>query len=519
MAVADKPVSTATQTQIDTKVTEIIAGTNVTVDRVGNDVTVNSTATGTGDVVGPAAAVVDSNLPAFDTTTGKLLKDSLIAIANIFTLDGTQEVTGDKTLSGDITITELGATTPGIVNATEVIVPFVDGEGFVGWAGFNAAFTPTAGSTGITPYIDNLYKVLDGSIVGIIGEIDDTAASGDTTVVLSAGKTIDLIDAVAVGAPVTTYPTYSDETCTKGQYAYGTSPAPKMECRDTDTWDYLVVSGSALVWAGWDNPTPTIPTMTSATIPTSGDTVSLLFSEAITIGSGGNAGWTLNTPTNAMTYSSGDTTNTLVYALASTINSTDTPTITYVQPGEGLESSTGGDLASITAGAVVNNSTQGGATTYFVGLYNDHTTTMVTTAPGSSSALSSFETLPLDDPTLPAGSTVVAIHVYMSDLTTPGSEQVNVYTFAPTGARLATAVVTSVLDTWTRSSVLAGSQTYFASETQVYFGYVNNGTESSIGRDAAAGSTFKDSFMYDGTNLTTPTASTNTWALILEYTL
>lgn len=127
---------------------------------------------------------------------------------------------------------------------------------------------------------------------------------------------------------------------------------------DTGDMFYKSATGGYTI-AGIYTVDPVIPTMTSATIPAAGTTISLLFSEALTEGSGGNSGWTLNTPTNAMTYSSGDTTDTWIYTLASTIDGVDTPTITYTQPGNGLESGTGEDLESIVAGVVINNSTQG----------------------------------------------------------------------------------------------------------------------------------------------------------------
>ena len=55
-------------------------GAGVTATAVGNDVTINVDA----DVVGPAVAVND-NLAAFDGVTGKLIKDSGIAISSIVT--------------------------------------------------------------------------------------------------------------------------------------------------------------------------------------------------------------------------------------------------------------------------------------------------------------------------------------------------------------------------------------------------------------------------------------------------
>lgn len=98
-----------------------------------------------------------------------------------------------------------------------------------------------------------------------------------------------------------------------------------------------------------------IPELTEAIIPESGTEIQLVFSDAVTFGGGGNDGWSLSSPTSTMTYNSGDGSNTLVYDLAVTISSTDVPTVSYVQPGDGVESLSGGDLVSITNASVTNN--------------------------------------------------------------------------------------------------------------------------------------------------------------------
>jgi len=59
----------------------IVAGTNVTVSGTWPNQTVNSTASGTGDVVGPASAT-DNAITRFDTTTGKLIQNSLVTVAD-----------------------------------------------------------------------------------------------------------------------------------------------------------------------------------------------------------------------------------------------------------------------------------------------------------------------------------------------------------------------------------------------------------------------------------------------------
>ncbi len=99
--------------------------------------------------------------------------------------------------------------------------------------------------------------------------------------------------------------------------------------------------------------------LTSAVIPAAGTTIELNFDTAANIGTGGNGGWTLNASGGActMSYSSGDTTTQLVYTLSRTIEAGETITVSYVQPGDGIESNDGTDLASITDDTVTNNST------------------------------------------------------------------------------------------------------------------------------------------------------------------
>lgn len=104
----------------------------------------------------------------------------------------------------------------------------------------------------------------------------------------------------------------------------------------------------------------TAPTLTSATIPAAGTSISLLFSEVVNIGAGGNAGWAITMTGGAatMTYASGDGTDTLVYTLSATINSAETGTVAYTQPGNGIEDDSGNDLETIVSAAATNNSTQ-----------------------------------------------------------------------------------------------------------------------------------------------------------------
>jgi hypothetical protein len=98
----------------------------------------------------------------------------------------------------------------------------------------------------------------------------------------------------------------------------------------------------------------TAPTLQSATIQAAGLTINLVFDEAVTFGAGGNAGWILTM--------SGGIINgaavTLVYTLSRKVFSDETGSLSYTQPGSGVEDLAGNDLANIVGGAVINSSTQ-----------------------------------------------------------------------------------------------------------------------------------------------------------------
>jgi len=102
------------------------------------------------------------------------------------------------------------------------------------------------------------------------------------------------------------------------------------------------------------------PTFVSATVNAAGTTLTIVFSEAVTFGAGGNAGWTFVVGgAEAITYASGDTTTSLVYAITNrTIKKGETGTLDYIQPGNGVENIGLEDFATIGAAkAIVNSST------------------------------------------------------------------------------------------------------------------------------------------------------------------
>ena len=114
----------------------------------------------------------------------------------------------------------------------------------------------------------------------------------------------------------------------------------------------------------------TPPTISSATINAAGDTLTLVFTEVVTVNT--STGFTLGMSGGAagLTYTSGSGTNTLVYAITGrNIDTAETGTLDYVTVANGIEDAAGNDLASTgeTDIAVTNNSEYTpSATTYIV---------------------------------------------------------------------------------------------------------------------------------------------------------
>lgn len=103
------------------------------------------------------------------------------------------------------------------------------------------------------------------------------------------------------------------------------------------------------------------PVITSAVVETNGTTWTLNFSEAVTIGAGGNGGFTVATSAGTaptLTYSSGAGTAALVYTGSRAMTYFEFGTISYVQPGNGVEDLDGNDLASFSTYSFLNTVTQ-----------------------------------------------------------------------------------------------------------------------------------------------------------------
>lgn len=105
------------------------------------------------------------------------------------------------------------------------------------------------------------------------------------------------------------------------------------------------------------------PTLVSATLAADGVTLSLLFSRAITATINTGVTVTPSSGSATATYASGTTTTTLVYTISRAISSTangGSLTVSYTQPGNGLEATDDGqDVLGFTNTPVINNSEQG----------------------------------------------------------------------------------------------------------------------------------------------------------------
>ncbi len=83
---------------VDLPFKTLVAGTNISLTSASNTLTIN--ATGTGDVNGPAGAI-DTNVPVFNGTTGKLIKMSGVKIdaSDNITIPGNVTISGTGTQS------------------------------------------------------------------------------------------------------------------------------------------------------------------------------------------------------------------------------------------------------------------------------------------------------------------------------------------------------------------------------------------------------------------------------------
>jgi hypothetical protein len=152
----------------------IVAGTNVTVTGTWPNQTINSTATGTGDVVGPASST-DNAVARFDSTTGKIIQNSGVVIND----------------SGEVTV--------GVWKGTEIGLSY----------GGTGASTASQARGNILPsYAGNAGKVLAVNTgatdveyisAGGTGTVTSVAVSGGTTGLTTSGGPITASGTITLG--------------------------------------------------------------------------------------------------------------------------------------------------------------------------------------------------------------------------------------------------------------------------------------------------------------------------------
>jgi hypothetical protein len=113
----------------------------------------------------------------------------------------------------------------------------------------------------------------------------------------------------------------------------------------------------------------TPPTVTAASVDTTGLILSVTFDEPVGVGAGGSGGWALSNLGTAATLSgfalAGDNLS-ATWDISRAITDTETPELDYTQPGNGIEDLSGNDLATFTGGTITNNSTVPGAPTFLL---------------------------------------------------------------------------------------------------------------------------------------------------------
>lgn len=125
----------------------------------------------------------------------------------------------------------------------------------------------------------------------------------------------------------------------------------------------------------------TAPTLVSATIAANGTSLSLVFSENVTVNT--NTGFVLTaTGSPSLTYASGTGTATLVYTISAAVAQSESGiTLAYTTGEDYIEDAAGNDLRSFTGTAVGNNSTQNTPSTVELTVTKTGSGCTVTSAP------------------------------------------------------------------------------------------------------------------------------------------
>jgi hypothetical protein len=249
---------------------KIKAGTNITLTQNTNDITIDATASGTGDVVGPASAT-DNAVARFDLTTGKLIQNSGVTISdadllsaanvNVSGLTASRALTtdGSKNLaSSSVTSTELDY----VSGVTSAIQTQIDGKqatdtdltavaglsttGLIARTGAGTASTRTVTGTANQITVTNGDGVSGNPTLSIPS--DPVLPGTDLTVGTSSGVTM---------KTGTADPTVTATSANAGSLYFNTSTANiyrKTDAGSSTNWVLLGTSAAVTEWTAY---TPT----------------------------------------------------------------------------------------------------------------------------------------------------------------------------------------------------------------------------------------------------------------------
>jgi len=180
------------------------------------------------------------------------------------------------------------------------------------------------------------------------GGVTLTASGGAVTATYSAGNgtsiwIYNLSRTIVVGETVT--------------WSYATANG----IEDTSGNDLATVSAATVTNGSSQVPADITPPTATISILPNGTTLLLAMSESCSIGAGGNGGITITATGGSATatYNSGASTDSLAFTLSRVINLGESVTVSYLQPGDGIEDLAGNDLNPFGDRVCANNSTQG----------------------------------------------------------------------------------------------------------------------------------------------------------------
>lgn len=229
---------------------------------------------------------------------------------------------------------------------------------------FFQTITPFTGASGVGSGLLSA-RPASGSLAGVAywatdqGSWNDSFSGTIAATAIQAGYICEIVSVgttnfTLIGAPANTVGICFLATGAGTGDGTVTAPSGQLSIWDGADWN------TAYTPYQYPHPLRTgTPILLAASVASTGNTITLIFSDSCTNGGGGGNGMTV-TPSGGVatvSYSSGSGSNTYVYNTNRTILSGETLTISYTQPGDGIESTSAGvELASFTDFPVSNGS-------------------------------------------------------------------------------------------------------------------------------------------------------------------